>query len=317
MKVLIKTPSRIHLGFLDLRGDLGRIYGSVGFAIKYPYTLISIQDSDKLEIHSDDKRVFTYVKNIINYFKITPNFRVDVLKYIPAHVGLGSGTQLSLAVAYGISIYTGAQYSIEEAAKILGRGKRSGIGIYSFKYGGFIVDGGISKEGELPPLIFNYKFPEDWVIVIGIPNIERNIHGEYEVTLFNKLIARLKRESLVPCEASRILLMSMIPALIKKDIVSFGEAITRFEVEVGKMFSYVQGGIYRSPIIQKGIEFLLSNGAYGSGQSSWGPAFYGITDKDNYQKIADKLKSFLKSYGGGDIIVSSPNNEGAKALILE
>ncbi|MER3458075.1 MAG: GHMP kinase, partial [Chloroflexota bacterium] len=33
MRIRVKTPARLHLGLLDINGDLGRLYGSIGVAI--------------------------------------------------------------------------------------------------------------------------------------------------------------------------------------------------------------------------------------------------------------------------------------------
>ena len=76
---------------------------------------------------------------------------IKVNKFIPQHIGLGSGTQLSLSVGYLVSLFFDLKMTIDEIAVFLKRGKRSGIGIQSFKRGGFAVDLGKKKNQlELP-----------------------------------------------------------------------------------------------------------------------------------------------------------------------
>ena len=44
--ICIQAPARLHLGFLDLNGGLGRHFGSIGLAVDSHYTKISLTDSD-------------------------------------------------------------------------------------------------------------------------------------------------------------------------------------------------------------------------------------------------------------------------------
>ena len=41
--VRIMAPARLHLGFLDLNGDLGRLFGSIGLAIDTPRTELTLK----------------------------------------------------------------------------------------------------------------------------------------------------------------------------------------------------------------------------------------------------------------------------------
>ncbi len=314
MKTILKTPSRIHFGILDMKGDLKRMYGSVGVALSDPRTVIEVSDASDFQVLGEERSLL-YAKMVRDYFKIESGMSIRVIESIPPHIGLGSGTQLSLGIGYAMLKHVGMKVSIEELAKVLGRGKRSGVGIYSFKHGGLIIDGGV-KDDELPILISRYEFPEDWLFVIGIPNIEEGISGKKEDISLRDLTKRLREEDCCTCETFRVLFLELVPSLMEKDIQGFGEAITRLEREVGRMFSYVQGGVFRSPLIEKGVRFLLENGAYGAGQSSWGPAFYGLTDEDSYQKLAGRLREFLREHGGGKVIISRANNIGAQVITI-
>ncbi len=43
MRVKVRTPSRLHFSMVDLRGDLGRIFGSVGVAIDRPNIVLEAE----------------------------------------------------------------------------------------------------------------------------------------------------------------------------------------------------------------------------------------------------------------------------------
>ncbi len=134
--------------------------------------------------------------------------------------------------------------------------------------------------------------------------------------MMNKV--RKSLEDRETCGASRILVMKLLPALLEKNIAEFGEALTMLQVEVGKMFVEAQGGVFRHPTIQQGIEFLSQNGAYGSGQSSWGPAFYGLVEgKLKAKELSDKLSVFLEEHGGGSVFFSNVNNSEAEILTFK
>ncbi len=313
MKTIVRTPSRIHFGLLDMKGGLRRMYGSIGVALDYPYTVVEVSDHDSFEVEGGDPRAKEYARKIREYFGIERGMKISVLKSIPPHVGLGSGTQLALGIGIAILRHSGRDASVESLAKLLGRGKRSGVGIYSFKLGGLILDGGVG-EGDVPVLIARYEFPEDWLFVVGIPNIDRGYAGPREDTLLRELTEKLNRENYCSCETLRVLVYELLPSLIKRDIEGFGKALMKLELEVGKMFAPVQSGVFRSPVIEKGVEVLLNSGAYGAGQSSWGPTFYGLVDEDNSKKVLNNLREFLNSSGGGTAFVTRANNSGARII---
>ena len=54
MKVKVTTSARLHLGFMDLNGDLGRLYGSIGVTVKAPKTQLTIEEHEELIIGEMD-----------------------------------------------------------------------------------------------------------------------------------------------------------------------------------------------------------------------------------------------------------------------
>jgi beta-RFAP synthase len=313
MKVLVKTPSRLHFGIIDLRGDLGRLYGSVGVAIDRPALTLRASPSPELEVVGPrSERAHRYAKRVINELGLKGGARIEVISDIPEHAGFGSGTQLALAVATSLMRLHGRPYEVEELAWRLGRGRRSGVGVYAFKYGGFIVDGG-HRMGEargIPPLIFRSPVPEGWFFVVGLPEIGVGLSSEAEEEAFRRLKPPARE---MVGEMARIVWLKMIPAIIEGDIRVFGEAITDLDSTFGDYWMEIQGGRYRHRIIEEGVELLREMGSYGVGQSSWGPAFYGLVEgEDRAREMAEALRDFLRERGYlGDAFHARPSNGGA------
>jgi beta-ribofuranosylaminobenzene 5'-phosphate synthase len=304
---------------VDLRGDLGRIYASIGVAIDRPNIILKATYAPEIEISgSRADRTRKFAETILDTYEVEAGVKIDVTSDIPEHSGFGSGTQLALAVGTALSELFYLDLHPDEIALKLNRSQRSGIGTYAFQYGGFIVDGGhrTEKRDGVPPLLFRFDIPQDWRFVIGLPKIPKKWSGEVENKTFQDI--KLPSKDLGGC-ISRVLLLQMIPALLEKDIHSFGIAMTNIDRMFGEYWSEPQGGVYSHPIIKSGIEFLLENGVNGVGQSSWGPTLYGIVEGESEAlKITEMLEDYLNTGGiVGDSFVVRPNNKGAEVKVSE
>ncbi len=314
-KLLVDTPSRLHFGMIDLKGDLGRLYGSLGLALKKPGYKIKVEESEELTVKGfQGRRALVILKKLLERMNVKRKFLVSIDEAIPEHVGLGSGTQLTLGLGLAVAKVLNIKIDVEEIAALTGRGEESGVGIYVFKHGGFVLDGGknIREKRGIPPLLLRIPFPENWFFIVATPEIERGVSGIKEKEIFREPFKWLSSD--LPRKKSHLLLMKMIPALVEKEIEVFGEALTEFEKLTGESFLRFQEGIYRHPIIRKGVELLLENGCVAAGQSSWGPTFYGLTDNlKKGRNLAKAIKDlFAKEKVKGVVFVSKARNEGAK-----
>src|SRR5919112_3521064 len=98
--VFVEAPARLHFGVLDLRGTLGRRFGGLGAAIPSPSLLVEVGPSDGVTAEGPDaERAATFARRFLDHHGIPGGARVVVHRPIPAHSGLGSGTQLGLSVA--------------------------------------------------------------------------------------------------------------------------------------------------------------------------------------------------------------------------
>ena len=330
--MIIETPSRLHLTLIDLNGSHGRIDGGVGITVEKPCLRIKAEHASNngvKVVFSNSIPQFDGISN--DYFqkienasikvkdalKIDGGFKFTVDSAYSSHSGLGSGTQLSLAVAKLVSMMDNQDLKAIDLAKIVGRGGTSGIGVESFENGGFIIDGGhksIEKPNFLPssasnaspaPIIARYDFPLDWKIVLVIPNVERGVSGAKEVDAFQNYcpIPLYEVEKL-----SHLLLMKLMPAVVEHDLDSFGTAVNKIQ---GIGFKKIENNL-QNPIISQIINDLRIAGAAGVGMSSFGPALYAVTDTDE-RDILSAANDSIKNVGG-EIISTCAQNNGAKLL---
>lgn len=315
MKMEIKTPGRLHLGLIDLNGNLGRLYGSVGAAIDYPNVVLEAGDSDKKIITGKEKILTeSIVKKISSFYGRDEKIKINVKETIPRHVGLGSGTQLCLAVATAYCKIKKINAKTEELAFILGRGNVSGIGVAAFQRGGFIIDSGYNVFEEIPSQpIIQKTFPNDWCFVVVVPNRDKGFSGIKEDKAFKKVIPGRQK---ISEEISRLLLMKLIPSFYEEDIGGFGSALTELDRKTGEYFSKPQKGTFAHGETKKLIDAMLSFGAYGGGQSSWGPACYSLTDKYSAEELLEHTKKYMKENKiKGIAYVAKPNKRGAEIKV--
>src|SRR5258708_8129187 len=145
------------------------------------------------------------------------SYMVDVLEVVTAHEGLGSGTQLALAVAAGIRRLHGLSLDIEGDALHRGRGARSGVGIGLFHRGGLVVDGGCKKTEAPAPIVSHLRFPDRWRVIVVLDPARRGLHGAEEAAAFAKLPPLAEDHAARLCP---LLLMKMLPPAGARDIVS-------------------------------------------------------------------------------------------------
>lgn len=321
MKVRIRTPARLHFGIVDLGGELGRLFGSVGIAIDEPNCVLEVRPFRDLRVSGPGaERAKKLAERFLSHYGLRGGCKISIESSIPGHVGLGSGTQLALAIAKALSEIYSIKATVRELALVMGRGSVSGIGTGAFEKGGFLVDGGKLMKGRgegpwkgVPPIIFNHSFPDDWMFVVAIPNVSRGLSGVNEERAFMNL-PPISSEA--AGKACRLVLMRMLPSVIEGDIQGFGHTLTQLQTLTGDCFSSVQGGRYCHPTVKECVELMLKQGAYGAGQSSWGPATYGLVrGLEQAERVKGTLEVFIEKTGG-KVFHARADNEGAKVQVI-
>ena len=312
-EILVTVPARLHLGFLDLNGGLGRHFGSIGLALGNFKTVLSIRRAKHTDISGpESERVRPCVLTMERALGQDGAHAVSVLQTVPPHVGLGSGTQLALAVASGMRRLYNLPLEIEEDALRLGRGARSGIGIGLFHRGGLVVDGGHGRQTGVAPIVSHLPFPEHWRILVILDPKRSGVHGHDEVSAFATLAPMAELDAAQIC---RLVLMKALPGLAEQDIVSFGDAIKELQIRLGNHFARAQGGVgFKSPAVASVLAALDAGGAHGIGQSSWGPTGFAFAPSAEEAERLVKLARKHPAATGLDIQVCSGLNRGAEIV---
>jgi beta-RFAP synthase len=308
--VTITASARLHLGFLDLNGGLGRRFGGIGLSIGHPATRLTISRARHPRIGGPEReRVQRHVEAMRDILGLNQAYEVNIEEAIPAHVGLGSGTQLALAVATGMRRLHALPLDARGDAVRLGRGGRSGIGVGLFEHGGLMVDGGHGAQPGTAPIISRLSFPEPWRVVLVLDPACQGLHGKHEYEAFAALPSFSARSAADIC---RLVLMQALPALLERDLERFGAAITAIQRLLGDYFAPMQGGRrFTSAAVESCLDALERAGAHGVGQSSWGPTGFAFASSPEEAERLARLARRHPASRGLDIRVCAALNHGA------
>lgn len=302
--VRVLAPARLHLGFLDLNGSLGRLFGSIGLAVNAPCTEVIVQRAAAFKSSgSEHVRALAAVQRFARALQLDGSYAVEVRSAIPAHAGLGSGTQLALSIGVALMTLEGIGTDPTRLGELVDRGARSAIGMGTFEHGGFIVDGGRGSRDSAPPILVRADFPKAWRALLVMDPRTAGVHGEAESRAFAELAPLPESAAAHVC---RLVLMQLAPGLMENDIDAFGKALTEIQSIVGNHFAAAQGGSpWTSAGVGRIVEQLRREGAQGIGQSSWGPTGFAFAAT---QEIARGLY---------DSAIEAARGEGLEIMIVE
>lgn len=307
--VTVCCTARLHLGFFDLEGGTGRRFGSIGLSLDQPATRLVARHADETRVSGPEQdRVAGYLASMRAHLGLSGHYAIDIEQAMPSHAGLGSGTQLALAVAAALRRLADLADDLRGDAQILERGARSGIGIGLFSRGGLVVDGGRGGRAEPPPLLARLPVPEAWRVLLVLDRDRAGLAGPQERSAFDALAPMDPAVSGAIC---RLVLMQALPALAEQDLAGFGSAITAIQNHAGDYFAPSQGGRFTSPLVGDAMRVLAEAGATGIGQSSWGPTGFAFAANDSE---ADRLALNLQQRGLTkrlDLLVCRVLNHGA------
>ena len=308
--IFVEAAGRLHFGVLDRRGALGRWCGGVGTSAPAPTLLVSATRADTLEVSGPDAdRARDAARRVLGHFGITAGVRIRILRALPAHAGLGSGTQLALAVARAVTELYDVGADAAMLARVVGRARRSAIGTWTFAAGGLVVDGGrLQDHDEVSPLLVRLPFPASWRCIVAVPSAQNGISGAAEAAAFAALPPPPERDVE---RVAHLVLMALLPALADADLRTFGTALTEIQTINGRWFAPAQGGTFAPGPGETILRRMMEWGACGVGQSSWGPAVYGITSGDDAAaRLAGRVRALL---GDSGTVYEGPfRTEGAR-----
>ncbi len=240
----VRTGSRLHFGLMELAAGEPLRYAGLGLMLDEPGWVIRMSSAKSpLSVSRPGRWGFggkPYGDEQQNELRLriakflgfsetgqgcgdTACLCVDVLRELPLHCGLGSGTQLAAALAVGKHLLGSPQCSTtgsepeeeysepEEAfseaagewlpcdrllpdldtvrlAQLSGRGLRSAVGLHGFLHGGFILDEGYAGQAHVREISSrSVALPADWWVVLMCPDLAERVSGELE----SKRLARI------------------------------------------------------------------------------------------------------------------------------
>ena len=309
--VSIIARARLHLGFLDMSGALGRRFGSLGMSIEAFSTRLNARRGQGVVARGPAaERTALFAKRVLAGIDTNFGVEISVDQVIPDHLGLGSGTQLALAVGRAVTLLYGREeVSTREIARTLQRGARSGIGIGAFDHGGFLVDSGVDGEGVVPPVVARLAFPDEWRVLLVLDARGKGLHGCAESEAFHELPPFPAEKAARLCHLA---MMQILPALQERKFQPVADGIAELQRTVGDHFAPAQGGRFTSPAVARALECAAAQGYSGIGQSSWGPTGFVLVP---HVAAAEELKHRLTAQFGSlsplRYLVTSACNQGS------
>jgi beta-RFAP synthase len=305
--VRVEAPARLHLGMLAVAGDGGRRFGGLGVSVGRPAVVVEAERADELSAEGADAgRALAFARRAHAALGLEGGARLRVVRAIPEHVGLGSGTKLALAVTQAMAALDARDIDAPGLAAAAGRAARSAVGMWTFALGGLVVEGGRRPGVERPaPLLARHPMPDAWRAVLVVPGAEPGLSGAAEEEAFGGLVPAPERSAAI----AQLVVTSLLPALVEGELEEFGAALTRIQELVGDSFAAAQGGRFH-PRAAPVVEALLRCGAAGAGQSSWGPTVYGVVGSEEAARgLARRIEGEV---GAGRVDVVAFDNHGAR-----
>ena len=310
--IVVSAPSRLHFGLLDMTGLGSRIYGGAGVAIRQPNTEVELVKGKNKIDGAINKEQVRAISSLLARLDLPQNdCNIYVRQVPPAHQGFGSKTALLLAIAYGANRLYSLGYNRKRLIAATGRGGASGIGCWSFFFGGVIVDAGRPRNdvSEILPssatypatpslMISRHRFPKTWRIAL-LPAAGNRMVGDLERMFFRKYTPIPPIDSL---KAIALMHQDIIPSLLSGDLAAFSLALRLFN-SIGFKRLELAG---QSQAVTHCLT-LLWESRIAAGMSSMGPLIYCVFDSD---KDAARISEIAQRCNISAQFVT-PDNHGA------
>lgn len=322
--VEVRTAGRLHLGMISFGNPAVPSFGGVGVMVEGLGVTVRVARADGFRATGPlAERALAFARQCGQAWSLgDAGCVIDVLAAPRSHVGLGSGTQLALAVAAGVrALFVEADRPCRETgfmadeslalAAAVGRGRRSCVGIYGFAGGGLIAEAGRREDDRrvrFSPLVARVMLPEAWRCVMIVRKDCQGLHGEAEKQAFARL-PPVPAE--ISTELSRIAASELVPAAEQKDFARFSDAVYRYGRLAGRPFETESAALSFHEAIGRLIDQLGDLGVRGAAQSSWGPAVMACCEsKESAARLVDELAR-VGLDADHDLAVASFDRHGA------
>ncbi len=315
--VRLVAPSRLHFGMLSVNPKRGRQYGGVGAMIARPGIRLRFEPAPRLQtvgpLAGRAMRVLRHLlaeDSRVGGGDASATCRVVIESAPREHVGLGTGTQLSMSLAAGLHAFRGRPaLGAAELARRVRRGGRSAVGLHGFVQGGLLLETGKPQPGAVAPLAARVDIPEAWRFVLVCRCDESGLSGEVERRAFDRLAAV---PAATTAHLERLAREQLLPAAEAAEFDRFSEALYEYGHCAGMIFAGEQGGAFAGPWAEATVRAIRELGIRGAGQSSWGPTLFAVLPD---QQAAERLARQMHERGAREeleVTISPPDNRGAR-----
>ncbi len=314
--VTVETGARLHFGLLAIDPPRGREFGGIGLMVDAPRFQLTGQRAEADSVRGGCATTQARIGRFLEEVRITaptefpvPALAIELQSEIPGHRGLGSGTQLGLAVARLATTLAGeGSLPATTLAQRVRRGKRSAIGIHGFEQGGLLLEAGQATPEAIGPLIARADWPREWKIVLVAPPEREGLSGIAETHAFQRLSPMSEGLTARLC---RTILLELFPAVIEQDFSAASAALWDYGKAVGEYFLPVQQGLFADARMSRLVDQLRHQGITGIAQTSWGPTIAILRES---MASAESLAAQLQHSGPWSdciIEITTARNRGA------
>jgi beta-RFAP synthase len=314
MMIDVQTGSRLHFGLICGSPNTGWQFGGVGVMLRTPSWRLSLNalatGTDEVTANDEaKKRVLEFVTRIRNVLPLPP-VSIKVFSEVPFHTGLGSGTQLGLAIAAAAHLIVKRQAGQDpcELALLAQRAERSAIGTMGFRDGGFLVDHGVPAAASESRHMERLCMPEAWRFLLIRPKNSQGLSGDRERQFFDQ---RVQMPAPLVHELAELISNRLVPSIRHHDFDEFSVSLETYGNAVGNFYAVEQGDVFAHPAIRQLVAQLRTHGIYGAAQSSWGP---GISVPARSMSHAEAIAKLIPATAGETsfiVEISEPMNVGA------
>ena len=319
--VTLHASGRLHLGFLDPAGTLGRRYGSLGLAIDGFETRVTLGASPQQVVLAEGAaeraeigRATEFLSLLQRHSGLREPLQLVLGQVLPAHAGFGSGTQLALAIGRAFAQWHRLDVGTPLLAQWLGRGKRSGIGIAGFDRGGLLVDGGPGADGAPAPLLARLPLPEAWRVLVVRDTASQGLSGADERQAIATLPPLPQPRAAEICHE---VLMRVLPGAASADFAAFAGGVARIQQIMGAHFAPAQGGsAFTSAAVGRLVGWVAeAEPLAATGQSSWGPTGFAIVaSEERAQALLLAARAANVVAPSLDVCSVAARNHGARSV---
>lgn len=307
-RIIAATGARLHFGLILTPPGTDWDCGGIGLMVDQPGWKLVLQPAPPSHSATDSQQAATdqivggtaetqrrlreLMVRLRSQAIPIPPLEIRVQRQIPPHTGLGSGTQLALALtAAACWLATGKLPPAATAlATLCGRSERSAIGTAGFDCGGFLIDHG---RFTVEPRVERISIPDAWRFVLVRPLHSEGLSGPAEQQWFQH-----RRE--MPAELidtlTHIIRTQLVPAVNSENASQFAAALEAYGDAAGSFYAPAQGGTFSHPAIRELVDNLRAAGIQGAAQSSWGPGI--CIPTGSHAAASDLLKAIPTEISG-------------------